>query len=137
MSGTDDAPSIPPAIEVAANNYSYDPCPIDEPPMDSRTFFHHFYAPASDHPDSMWAPRLPWKLGPSLGPMKHGWGVHIEEQPDWPLLSAFLCLGLLISGVVAGIYGWKMGDAQTGVAIGTWLTAVLGLGTSAIFFWWS
>lgn len=84
----------------------------------------------------MWCMRLPWKLGPGLTPMAKGWGIHIEERSDWPLFAAFMFLFLLLSGLVAGIYSFKTGDHQTGVAIGTWLTAVQAAGMTALFFWW-
>ncbi|KAF7672560.1 hypothetical protein GT037_009591 [Alternaria burnsii] len=131
-----ETPSKPPATEVR-HNYEYDPCPIELPPMNSRVFFHHFYAPKSHHPDVFWSERLPWKVGPALGPKEIGWGIHFEENPDWPLFAALMCLLLLLSGAVAGIYGWKMKDAQTGVAIGAWLTSVQVMGITAVFFWWN
>jgi len=110
---------------------------MDEPPIDSRTFLHHFYASETDHPDLMWGSRLPWKLGPSLGPMDKGWGILLEERPDWPLFAALMFPFVLLSGLVAGIYSWKTGDNQTGVAIGAWLTTVQTLGMTAVFFWWT
>jgi hypothetical protein len=129
-------PSIPSEEEVDAGNYKYDPCPIDGLPIHHITFFHHFYAPASKHPDSMWAARLPWKLGPGLGPMAQGWGIQLEEHANWPLFAAFMCFLLLLSGIVAVIYCWRTGDHSTGVAIGAWLTAVQTMGITAVFFWW-
>jgi hypothetical protein len=52
----------------------------------------------------MWGPRLPWKIGPGLEPMAQGWGIHLEEQPDWPPFAAYMFLFLLISGLVTSIY---------------------------------
>lgn len=135
MAGTIELPSIPPENEVKDGKYRYDPCPIDEPPMDNRTFLHYFYSPASMHPDLMWSLRLPWKLGPGLGPMAQGWGIQLEEQPDWSLFAFFMFLFLLVSGFIAGIYAWKSGDHPTGIAIGAWLTAVQTMGMTAVFFW--
>jgi len=130
-------PSIPPEEEVNAGNYKYDPCPIDEPSMHYWTFLHHFYSPASEHPDILWGPRLPRKLGPSLTPMNQGWGIHLEEGPDWVLFTVLNLIFLLVSGGIAGIYSWKTKDSQTGVAIGAWLTAVQAAGIAAVFFWWN
>lgn len=135
ISGKVDAPSIPSEAEVKAGNYAYIPCPMDEPPMDSRTFLHHFYASASKHPDTMWGVRLPWKIGPGPAPMAPGWGVHLEERPDWTLFAALMFLCLLLSGLVAGIYAWRAKDNPTGIAIGAWLTATQTMGMTAIFFW--
>jgi hypothetical protein len=110
---------------------------MDEPSIDNRTSFHHFYSPASQHPDKMWDPRLPRKLGPSLAPMGQAWSIHLEQRPDWPLFAALNLICLLVSGAIAGFYSWKMNDKQTGVAIGAWLTAVQTMGVTAVFFWWS
>jgi len=110
---------------------------MELPPMDSRVFFHHFYAPESQHPDVFWSERLPWKVGPALRPKDDGWGIHLKESPNWPLFAALMCFLLFLSGAVAGIYSWKMEDAQTGVAIGAWLTSVQVMGITAVFFWWS
>ena len=81
--------------------------------------------------------RLPRKLGPGLATMAQGWGIHLEERPDWPLFFAFMFFFLLLSGFVAGMYSWKTGDHQTGVAIGAWLTSVQTTGMAALFFWWT
>jgi hypothetical protein len=137
MDGSIDVPSIPPEEEVISGNYNYDPCPMEEPIIDNRTFFHHFYSPASKHPDMMWGPRLPRKLGPRLTTMTPGWGIHFEERPDWPLFAAMNFISLLVSGMIAGIYSWKTADTATGVAIGAWLTATQTMGMTAVFFWWS
>jgi len=84
----------------------------------------------------MWGPRIPRKLGPGLTPMSHGWGIFLEERPDWHLFTIIMFFFLLLSGMVAGLYSWRTQDHQTGVAIGTWLTAVQTMGGAAVFFWW-
>jgi hypothetical protein len=68
--------------------------------------------------------------------MAQGWGIHLEERPDWPLFAAMNFILLLVSGMVTGIYSWKMKDTQTGVALGAWLTAVQTMGLTVVFFWW-
>ncbi|KAK3368824.1 hypothetical protein B0T24DRAFT_668430 [Lasiosphaeria ovina] len=52
VSDTLDAPSLLPEAEVKQGNYIYEPCPIDEPPMDSDTFMHYFYSAADKHGES-------------------------------------------------------------------------------------
>jgi hypothetical protein len=84
-----------------------------------------------------WGNRLPWKVKPPLGPSNHGWGIYLEESRDRPLFAALMCLLLLLSGAVAGIYAWKMKDNATGVAIGACLTAVRTMAITAVCFWWS
>jgi hypothetical protein len=103
--------------------------------MDSRTFFHHFYAPPEQHPESFWGERLPWKLGDSLLPKEQGWGIHLEEQPNWSLFALYMAMLMLLSGLVAILYSLKTGDSQTAVAIGAWLTTVQGMLMTAVFFW--
>ena len=98
---------------------------------------HHFKAPASKHPDTIWGPRLPWKLGSEVKTMEQGWGIHLVEGPDWPLFWALMATILVLTGLIAGLYSWKTGDSQTGVAVGAWLTAVQGMATPAVFFWTS
>jgi hypothetical protein len=136
-------PCLPPKSEVSSGAYWYTPCPMDEPPIDNRTFFHHFYASAVKHPDKLWHDRLPWKLGPSLNPtlqglqMAQGWGVYLEEEWDWPLFAALMFIVLLLSALVSAIYCWRTKDNQTGIAIGTWLTTIQATGIVALFFWWA
>lgn len=105
--------------------------------MDSRTFFHHFYAPAEQHTGSIWGERLPWKVGPALEPKAHGWGIHLEEHPYWPFFTALMFGVVFLSATAAGIYVWRTGDSQTAVGIGTWLTAIQAAGIPVLFFWWA
>lgn len=69
--------------------------------------------------------------------MAQGWGIHLEERPDWQLFAGFMFLFPLLGGLVAGIYSFKTGDHATGVAIGAWLTAAQPMGMTALFFWWT
>ena len=142
MSGDLLCPSIPPQSEVEKGRYSYQPCPIDEPPMHTNTFMHYFYfSDASKHATSLWGPRLPRKLGYPLTscaePLAQGWGVEIQEQPHWAMFATLMFLLLILSGLVAGTYCLKTGDHQTGIAIGAWLTSVQTMGVTAFFFWWT
>lgn len=84
MSGNLLCPSIPPQSEVEKGQYSYQPCPIDEPPMHTNTFMHYFYySDPLKHPAKLWGPRLPRKLGDPLTtcvePLAQGWGIEIQR----------------------------------------------------------
>lgn len=105
--------------------------------MDSNTFIHFFYDHESYYSAHPWSEVLPWKVGPALGSGDYGWGIHLEDCPNRPLLAALTFVVLILSGAAAGIYAWLMKDAQTGVAIGAWLTSVQAMGITAVFFWWS
>ena len=95
MAGSLEAPSIPPEQEVEVGRYCYVPCSINEPPMDSNTLMHYFYTDPSRHTDSLWAPRLPKKLGTGLTqfgrPLEQGLGIQIQEAAHWGY-SLLLCL---------------------------------------------
>lgn len=140
IAGTLLAPSIPPKEHVDNRQYLYRPCPIDEPPMTSDWFMHYFnFIDDSKHRDEIWGVRLPKKLGISLAnstkPLACGWGIKIEEGPNWTCISIFMFSFVLISGLVAGTYAGLTHDNQTGVAIGAWLTTIQAMGLAALFFW--
>lgn len=140
IAGTLLAPSIPPKEEVDNGRYEYHPCPIDEPPMTSNWFMHHFdFIDDSKHPMEIWGPRLPKKLHISLsastGQLAKGWGIRIEEGPNWALISILMFSFVLISGLVAWAYAAKTHDNQTAVAIGSWLTTVQTMALTTFFFW--
>lgn len=142
MVGSLTAPAIPPKSEVEARRYSYQPCPIDEPPVPHTAFMHLFlYGDASKHPLAQWGPRLPRKVGDPFAvsgqSLALGWGVEIQERPHWAMFTASMFLVLLLSGLVAGIYSWRTGDHQSGIAIGTWLTSTQAMAVATLFFWWT
>ena len=70
------------------------------PPIDPKTFFHYFWDHASHAEssgnqafDALFYNRMPKKLGKSIlidakpGTLNLGWGVHIIEGPNKPLLA--------------------------------------------------
>jgi hypothetical protein len=140
MTGTLKSPEIPPESIVSAGLYEYNPCPIESPPMDSDTFMHYFYSPSCAYDESLWATRLPKRVDDALTDsnetLPQGWGIRIEERPHWRMFTFLMIVILLISALVAGLYSWKTGDNQTGVAIGAWLTTTQAAGLVGLFFWW-
>jgi len=68
--------------------------------------------------------------------MAQGWGIFLEECPDWPLFALLNLISLIVSSAIAAIYSWKVKDIATGAAIGAWLTAVQTLSVMVAFFWW-
>ena len=140
--------SIPPAVEVKEQRYHYYECPLDPlPPIDPGTFFHYLWDHAS-HPessgnggfDTLFFNRLPKKLGESIlkqtdpGKLQLGWGVHIIEGPNKPLL-AWLATGILVlSFVISLTYDITYKNKESGFAIGQWLVAVLATALTALYF---
>jgi hypothetical protein len=140
--------SIPPTIEVKEQRYHYYECPLDPlPPIDPATFFHYFWEHAS-HPqasgneafDTLFFNRLPKKLGESVlkqcDPTKlsKGWGVHIIEGPNKPLLACLATGIIVFSFVVSLVYDIVLKNKESGFAIGQWIVAVLATALTAVYF---
>lgn len=139
--------AIPPETEVKARAWEYFKCPMDPlPPIDRRTFYHLFYSNLEDHSpsgsvvrDMMYYNRLPKKLnasilaGPSAGD-GFGWGVHIIEGPNKPVIAWFTAIILFVSFLVALLYDILRQNADSGFAIGQWVVAVLTAVMTATYF---
>ncbi|KAK3725471.1 hypothetical protein LTR37_000441 [Vermiconidia calcicola] len=140
--------AIPPAAEVKDERYHYHECPLDPlPPIDCRTFFHYFWEHASHPPtsgsqafDTLFFNRLPKKLGSSIlvqtdpGKLQLGWGVHIIEGPNKPLLAWLATAILVLSFVISVSYDIRMKNRESGFAIGQWMVAVLATALTAVYF---
>ncbi|KAF2802092.1 uncharacterized protein BDZ99DRAFT_209142 [Mytilinidion resinicola] len=134
------AQEIPPELEVRAQRYHYDPCPLN-PPLPSSVFLH-----ALRHPEYYEGQRLqdrmPKKLhdgilgalGSAFSPI--GWGVHIHDGPNKFAIAIFVSLTILASLVAAALWIALRKDVQGGTGIGQYavavLTAIFGLG---VFGW--
>lgn len=140
--------AIPPEAEVRTERYHYAECPLDTlPPMDSRTFFHYMM----DHTrhkgltchqafKQLFYNRLPKKLGTSVlnqsdaSKLQLGWGVHIIEGPDKPVLAWSVAAVLVVSLSVSVVYDVTMKSGESGFAIGQWLVGVLATVLAAVYF---
>lgn len=134
-------PSVPEPQEAQRYKYVFDPIPMDEPPMDKRLFNHYFHKLHLADTSATWIRRFPQLSDTSLfygqEKLAKGWGIEITEDRNWMLFTCANILALIVSGTVAGISAWSMGDKQTGVAIGAWLTAVQTLTITAVFWHWT
>jgi len=139
--------AIPPASEVKAETWHYYQCPLDPlPPIDRRTFYHFFYSDPGEHPptgnrarDLMYHDRLPKKLNTSmlLGQNAEdvfGWGLHIIEGPNKPVIAWSATIIVAASFVVALVYDLVQRNGDSGFAIGQWLVAVLSAALTATYF---
>jgi hypothetical protein len=139
--------AIPPESEVKAANWHYHGCPLKPSrPIDRRTFFHFFYSHIDDHqvsnsvlPETLYYDRLPKKMNQSIlsgsGPDDiFGWGVHIIEGPNKPVIAWFVAAIIVISFVVAFVYDLVRHNADSGFAIGQWIVAVLSAVLVALYF---
>ena len=134
-------PSVPTPQEAHKYRYVFDPVPMDEPPIDARTFNHYFHKPHVADEAATWIRRFPQLLDASLfwrdEKLAKGWGIEITEDRNWTLFICVNVAALFISGAVAGLYSYSASDRQTGVAIGAWLTVVQALVITGLLWRWT
>lgn len=139
--------TIPPETEVKAKSWHYHGCPLKPSrPIDRRTFFHLFYSHVDDHqscntaiPPRLYLDRLPKKLNRSILSAKtpediFGWGVHIIEGPNKPMIAWLATAIIFISFIVALVYDLARHNDDSGFAIGQWIVAVLSAVLTAVYF---
>jgi hypothetical protein len=122
--------ALPPKTEIDAKRYIYNPCPLeDELPISSDLFLHYLLECPSPSAKLIWLPRIPRKLDTSIfassTPAGFGWGIHIDEGPDY--FSIFLVnLGILVvSGIAALLWKYFEKDFQGAFGFACWIVAVL------------
>ena len=133
-------PSVPSPQEARDYHYIFNPMPMDEPPMDARTFNHYFHKPHSADSEAAWIQRFPQLVDCSLYYSKKklakGWGIEITEDLNKLLLSCTALIALLVNGAAAALCSVYWDDRQTGMAVGAWLTAVQTLVAMSLFWYW-
>jgi len=132
---------MPSKHEAKQYYYAFDPMPMDEPPIDNRTFRHYLKHPHLADPSQVWMARFPQLNGASLywksEKLAKGWGMEITEERNLWVIFGCNFVSLLLSGTVATIYAFYSKDNATGVAIGAWLTAVQTIVVSALLWHWT
>ena len=135
--------ALPPHTEVHESRYHYHECPLTPlPPMPPQTFYQYFrqHAPGCASRSTLFSDRLPKKLGDSMtlqnsaDKLVFGWGIHIIEGPNKPMLSILVAVILTLSFAISVIYDVCTGNADSGFAIGQWIVAVLSAVLTAIYF---
>jgi hypothetical protein len=133
---------LPSEDVVASKRYEYNLQPPVPPPIDSRTFLHHFWKHGAhlQSTSARYVDRLPKKLGESLvrslgtDELREGWGIRIMEGANKPAICFALLLVLVASFGVSLGYDLVMKTGDSGFAIGQWMVAVLTVGLSALYF---
>ncbi|KAF2422384.1 hypothetical protein EJ08DRAFT_481465 [Tothia fuscella] len=135
--------AVPPVGEVSAGRYHYYECPLEpEEPIDHRTFLHYFWKHESHHNDpcDFWLNRMPKKLHESIlkqsaatGPQM-GWGVHIIEGPNKPVIACIFAFFVILSFLVSVICAIVMKTQESGFGIGQWMVAALSAMATAFYF---
>lgn len=138
-----ESPAIPPVDEVKQGNYHYHECPLNiMPPIDRRTFLHYMndYKSHEKPTQSLFLNRLPKKLRDSMlrqcqqDSLNLGWGVHVIEGPNKPLVSMIVLAIIVLSFVVSVLYAVIAGSSESGFGIGQWLVACLSAALAALYF---
>ncbi|CZR58205.1 uncharacterized protein PAC_08096 [Phialocephala subalpina] len=123
-------PFAPPPHEVLdSKNYSYSPCTLEgDPPIPQHLFLHYFSCTAYN-PKAAWLPRLPKKLDSSIlrftGAVNYGWGIHINEGPDYFIIGIINFVLLALSGLAAFLWNWYHSDFQGAFGFAGWIVAVV------------
>ena len=68
------------------------------------------------------------------GKLHLGWGVHIVEEPNKPLLAWLATVILVLSFAVSLSYDVAVKNKESGFAIGQWMVAVLTTSLTAVYF---
>lgn len=63
-----------------------------------------------------------------------GWGVHVIEGPNKPVLAILVAIILVVSFVVSVLYNILTGNIDSGFAIGQWMVGVLSAILAAVYF---
>jgi hypothetical protein len=133
--------ALPPKSEVDAKKWIYDPCPLEgDPPIAEDLFLH--YLQCSEQSNALfWMLRFPRKLDTSLltipgASTTFGWGIHIDEGPDFAAVAKVNFVVLLLSGVAAGLWALFKHDFQGAFGFACWIIAVLNSLLMAYMFKW-
>ena len=132
--------ALPPKSEVDAKNWIYDPCPLEGDPPIAEDLFLHYLQCKEGSSTLFWMLRFPLKLETSLlnsaAFATFGWGIHIEEGPDFAALFKANFLVLVLSGVAAGLWKFFEHDFQGAFGFSSWIVAVLNSLLMAFMFKW-
>ncbi|TVY32678.1 hypothetical protein LOCC1_G008328 [Lachnellula occidentalis] len=122
--------ALPPKPEVDAKRYLYNPCPLEnELPISSDLFLHYLFSCSAPSHNLIWLPRIPRKLDTSIlaspTPASFGWGVHINEGPDYLTIFILNLVVLGASGVAALLWTFFRHDFQGAMALAAWIVMLL------------
>ncbi|KAH6681483.1 hypothetical protein B0J14DRAFT_556902 [Halenospora varia] len=110
-----ETPRAPPKSEVDTKNWVYDPCPPEgDPPIAEDLFLHYLQCTLATF----------------------GWGIHIDEGPNFAALFKANFLVLVFSGVAAGLWKFFEHGFQGAFGFACWIVAVLNSLLMAYMFKW-
>ncbi|MCJ1475644.1 hypothetical protein MMC13_004307 [Lambiella insularis] len=122
--------SWPPKEEISAERWDFEH-PIDPPPPMPASAFLHYLKSSKPHHKDIWLSRLPKKLAVSMlqeeASLPSAWGINIIEGPDKAAILLLLSTALFVSLLVAIVWSVYKNDAAGGMAIGTYLVAIIAI----------
>jgi hypothetical protein len=132
---------IPPEAEVKARRYLYEPVPMDDVEF-ADIPLAHLLKPGR-HFDTFWTNTFPKKTREPLvrregvdGRRVIGWGIRINEGPNWTVISFLILTVLLVIGAAVGIYAATTSDNESAFALGAFLASILAVYLSHQYFAW-
>ncbi|KFY56912.1 hypothetical protein V497_05874 [Pseudogymnoascus sp. VKM F-4516 (FW-969)] len=134
--------ALPPRIEVDEKRYHYDPCPLNnELPISSDLFLHYLFSCSAPSRNLIWLHRIPRKLHHSIfastAPASFGWGVHINEGPDYLKVFMLNLVILGVSGVAALLWDIYRHDFQGAMGFAAWIIMLLNTLMAVFIAKWS
>ncbi|KFZ13622.1 hypothetical protein V501_03613 [Pseudogymnoascus sp. VKM F-4519 (FW-2642)] len=134
--------ALPPQIEVDEKRYHYDPCPLEnELPISSDLFLHYLFSCSIPSRHLIWLPRIPRKLDHSIfastAPVSYGWGVHIDEGPDYLKVFILNLVILGVSGAAAALWDIYRHDFQGAMGFAAWIIMLLNTLVAIFIAKWS
>jgi hypothetical protein len=133
--------ALPPEEEVYSNRWIYDPCPWDgDPPIAEHLFLHYLKCTQRSR-NLFWMLRIPRKLKTSIlndgiASAAFGWGVHIDEGPNYSLIFWINFFGLMVSGTFAAAWTVSKKDFQGAFGFACWFIAVMNTLMIALMYRW-
>lgn len=68
--------------------------------------------------------------------MNYGWGIHINEGPDYFIISVINFVLLALSGLAAFLWNWYTSDFQGAFGFAGWIVAVVnGVSVAYVVKW--
>lgn len=133
--------AVPPIEEVYLKRWIYNPCPLDgDPPIPEHLFLHYLSCTQRSRA-LFWMPRIPRKLNTSIltegiASAAIGWGVNIDEGPNYHAIFSVNFLGLVISGIFAIVWSVYKHDFQGAFGFAGWFIAILNTFMLALMYRW-
>jgi hypothetical protein len=125
---TDKPWSIPPSD---VPDYKYSPVPLHPlPPMPEEVFLHYLEYGDIDHihKDKYWLARLPTRLKSRIIEAREvpvwGWGIHIVEGPNRPVIFWITMVTIFASMLAFVLWTSLREDIQGGAGLGSLILAL-------------